>query len=477
MKRLTLAAAVTLAFNGAAFAQRAPNQVIVYTPEGGTVSIGRRSTNTSTKVEVLVNKQDVVKQVVMEWKFIANEGSSFTLPVTPQKVRYGVTGFWVEKILEAGGTCTNAFFGSDPREGVVKRCEYWTGPPQVAVKPPPTDHGAGLPVNIDGLIFHSGIDYAYLSEPGPQKPPAAPGDWEKSGDLRTVCTTTKMARDDPIVNPGQPGTAHMHTFFGAVNINAYTTVDNIRAAGQRSSCRGGMINATGYWVPTMVDLTTGKAIPPKANLVYYKTEMWSYMNTGAILQPLPHGLRMVAGDAKATSGTNWNTSYGCLMVTLGGNRPVPTDRTDKQIPDWCATGDEMWAVIKFPSCWDGVNLDSPDHKSHMAFVEFNDGPTWTPQRQYRCPSTHPVVLVAISYHIQYVVPANPDEMKNWALSSDVYKTSSPSTPGGYSAHADWMYGWDPAISDLWGKNCSQVRRDCGSHEVGDGRQALEFDGN
>jgi|KBSMisStaDraftv2_1062788.scaffolds.fasta_scaffold17399_4 hypothetical protein len=476
MKKTSLSVAIAIAF-GSAQAQRAPNEVIIYTPVDGTVSIGRRSTNTNRTVEVLVNKQDKVKQIVMEWKFVANEGQPFVIPVYPQKVRYGVTGFWIEKILEAGGTCTNAFFGGDPREGVVKRCEYWTGPPQVVIKPPPTDHGAGLPVNIDGITFQPGINYQYLSEPGPQKPVAQPGDWEKGGDLRTLCNATKMARDDPIVNPGQPGAAHMHTFFGAVNINAYTTPENIRLNNQFSSCRGGMINSTGYWVPTLFDMATGKAIVPRQNLVYYKTQLWSYMIGFPNITPLPQGLRMVTGDAKATSGTNWNTSYGCLMPALGYNRPIPTDRTDKQIPDWCAVGDQMWQVINFPQCWDGVNLDSPDHKAHMAFPVANTIPPGTPERQYKCPDTHPKVIVAISYHIQYNVPANPDEMKKWALSSDVYKNTEPDKPGGYSSHGDWMYGWDPAISNLWGANCSQVRRDCGSHEVGDGRQALEFQGN
>lgn len=24
--------------------------------------------------------------------------------------------------------------------------------------------------------------------------------------------------------------------------------------------------------------------------------------------------------------------------------------------------------VRFPSCWDGVNLDSPDHMAHMRYV-------------------------------------------------------------------------------------------------------------
>ncbi|KAH8802173.1 hypothetical protein F5882DRAFT_155099 [Hyaloscypha sp. PMI_1271] len=39
----------------------------------------------------------------------------------------------------------------------------------------------------------------------------------------------------------------------------------------------------------------------------------------------------------------------------------------------------------FPTCWDGVNLDMPDHKSHVAYPAGAD-----------CPSKHPVQLPLIS---------------------------------------------------------------------------------
>ena len=49
----------------------------------------------------------------------------------------------------------------------------------------------------------------------------------------------------------------------------------------------------------------------------------------------------------------------------------------------------------FPSCWDGKNLDSPDHKSHMSYPNgaFNDG---------TCPPSHPVHLISLFY--EYTMP-------------------------------------------------------------------------
>jgi hypothetical protein len=44
-----------------------------------------------------------------------------------------------------------------------------------------------------------------------------------------------------------------------------------------------------------------------------------------------------------------------------------------------------------------------------------------------------------------------------------------SLPGGYSSHADWVNGWEKAISDAWAAGCVEARRDCHAHLLGDGR--------
>ena len=69
-------------------------------------------------------------------------------------------------------------------------------------------------------------------------------------------------------------------------------------------------------------------------------------------------------------------------------------------PDWAERPnffdhqcpDGMRAQVFFPSCWDGVNLDSADHKSHMAYPigEYNNG---------YCPDTHPVHIISLFYEL------------------------------------------------------------------------------
>jgi hypothetical protein len=311
----------------------------------------------------------------------------------------------------------------------------------------------------------SGITEALLTPPGAVPPLPGEGDWEHPGAFRLVCNWSRMSFDDPLVYPNQPGAAHHHTFFGNTDVDAFSTTATLRTRGA-ATCRGGTINLSAYWVPSMVDTTTGKPVVPKALIVYYKTGIWTYMNDNSVIQPLPKGLQMIAGDSRAA--VPGGGQFECFSPTLEQTR-AGTIVTAIQAN--CEAGHELRTHLTFPQCWDGINLDSPDHKSHMAYpVQFWNGDA---QRQYRCPATHPVVLPQITYNVQYTVPTA-GATGQWRLSSDAYDSSQ---PGGYSLHGDWMDGWDPDVSDLWGVKCMRERRDCGSANLGDGRNALEFQGN
>ena len=59
------------------------------------------------------------------WATIAAEGQSFSVDGS-QTVRYGAGSNFVTKTLSGTGTCSNAFFGSDPASGTVKSCQLAT---------------------------------------------------------------------------------------------------------------------------------------------------------------------------------------------------------------------------------------------------------------------------------------------------------------------------------------------------------------
>lgn len=269
------------------------------------------------------------------------------------------------------------------------------------------------------------------------------------GEFRTVCGVSHMAYEDPIVFPNQPGRSHLHTFFGNTGVNAYTTPESLRNIGN-STCRGGLSNRSAYWVPTMLDLRTGNPVTVDAIGVYYKTGMIP----ANLIKSIPKGLRMVAGDAsRNTSAYNRASRFKCI----GG--PAKQNGLYGQGIANCDAGATLFQEIFFPQCWDGKNLDSPDHKSHMSYW------IYTKDKTYVCPDSHPVALPEITFNIAYLVPKSNDPL-HWRLSSDKYDSS---LPGGYSSHGDWFNGWQEEVSNSWAKSCLAAGKDCHSHLLGDGR--------
>ncbi len=281
-----------------------------------------------------------------------------------------------------------------------------------------------------------------------------------TGAFRTTCAFAKMARIDPIVFPGTVGQSHLHTFFGNVAVNENSTTDSLLAFGN-STCRGGIANRSGYWVPTMIDTATGQPVVPDALNVYYKSGAF----TGdKLTRGVPQGLRMVAGNPTASAPRADNDVFAYRFKCIGG----PNGENDKYgsaIPN-CDLGASVWQEIFFPQCWDGVNLDSPDHKSHMSYPVMVPDPTstrgWPMQA---CPASHPVILPAITFNVIYTARSLNASLK-WRLSSDNY---DPAQPGGYSSHADWFNGWRHDVSEAWFQNCLVAKKDCHSHLLGDWR--------
>jgi Domain of unknown function (DUF1996) len=265
------------------------------------------------------------------------------------------------------------------------------------------------------------------------------------GAFRIVCGFSHMAYDDPIVYPGQPGRSHLHTFFGNTMTDGNTTVDSL-VSGGNSTCNGGTINRSAYWVPSLINTVNGAPIAPHWAIFYYKgTGMPTHL-----INPMPNGLRMIAGDARATSAPNASHGifrYHCERPDFSGYG------YGLAVPD-CEPGDAVSVELWFPQCWDGRNLDAPDHKSHMAYPTNNV-----------CPASHPVTLPQITFNISWRVPSNA-RGSQLRFSSDAYPTTS---PGGYSMHGDWFMGWKPDIRDAWINNCVRASRDCHAHLLGDGR--------
>ena len=270
------------------------------------------------------------------------------------------------------------------------------------------------------------------------------------GEFRISCTPSHMSNDDPIVYPNQPGAAHHHTFFGNTSVNAKSNLMTLSSTGN-STCSGGIMNRSAYWFPSVIDTATNKPIAPDFSIFYYKANFIA----GELIQPPPKGLRMIAGNSKGTTAANSKSMFTCIP---------PNDKISRPFYGWsrsipaCPVNWEMDMSIGFPQCWDGVNLDSPDHISHMAPADTSISP-------YRCPATHPVPIPSIALNMRFKVVEGMD-LSKWRLSSDNYSTT---LPGGYSAHTDWVNGWDEEFMKGIIKNCLNKKQDCHAHLLGDGR--------
>jgi hypothetical protein len=277
-----------------------------------------------------------------------------------------------------------------------------------------------------------------------------------NGDIaiRVFCGISHMNNDDPLVFPNQQGASHHHTFFGNTSVNYKSDLNNLANTGN-STCSGGIMNRSAYWHPSMID-ANGRAMPPDNSdgngqgvLFYYKAGYDGVKPED--IKPVPKGLKILTGNSKATTVAEMqNASYHCLQHSTG------TDylRNSKAIPN-CNVGDSVTMVMEFPRCWDGKNLDSPNHKDHMNTAQNGS-----------CPATHPVPLPQITFNMRWKV-TKVNEALTWRLASDNYKFDGKNA--GYSAHADYVAGWNEELMATLVKNCLNARRDCGADIIGDGR--------
>jgi len=258
------------------------------------------------------------------------------------------------------------------------------------------------------------------------------------GDTFTVnCAPLTLQRSDPIVNPGIASN-HVHSIVGG---NAFQrTMGPMDATKANSTSCDKAIDHSNYWVPHLYHQRADKMwemVPFGHTAVYYQKRACDYnpnirsCDKSVVPLAFPDGFRMVAGDPmrrtfNASDFAHRAVSFACL----GGG-----GRYNNLPPHGCSP---LRAQVYFPSCWDGKNLDSEDHKSHVSYPaigDYNGGV---------CPMSHPVALFSIFYEFFFDTGSFGDMQFAFANGDAT----------GYGYHGDFVMGWtDRALLQTAHKDC------------------------
>jgi hypothetical protein len=178
--------------------------------------------------------------------------------------------------------------------------------------------------------------------------------------------------DNVIVAPGvKNGAHHLHDYVGNQTNDAFAN-NNTFAAGQ-TSCQNQQDKSLYYWPVLRVQNGTqdfdqnndggGKEGNVGKILVAKQAQIKFVGNPTSKVVAMPQFLRIITGDAKAfTNGTaNANAHWSCTgfenKVQLTDKYPI------------CPQGSNVVRTFAFQSCWDGQNIDSANHRTHVAFAD------------------------------------------------------------------------------------------------------------
>jgi len=331
--------------------------------------------------------------------------------------------------------------------------------------PPPTTSPSPSPSLLGEVAIASEFDpYSELTS-APIPASAAP---DVVGAFRFICSAGQLLHDDPIVYPGQAGKSHLHQFYGNTGANASSTYASLRKSGQ-STCMS-PLNRSAYWMPAMLD-GKGNVVRPDHIQIYYKRRPKSdpkcSLTSGDPAAEgncvnLPNGLKFVFGyDMVTGTPPTGETYFNCK----GTGATAGHYATIEAAVGKCVTGGQIGAVIKAPACWDGKNLDSANHRDHVAYAAYYNG-------IYKCPTTHPYVIPGFTLQAWYTIAAG-DDLKLWSLASDAMH---PELPHGSTFHADFFMAWDPTVHDMWESNCLDKLLNCSAGVLGNGWMMKQFDG-
>jgi hypothetical protein len=160
----------------------------------------------------------------------------------------------------------------------------------------------------------------------------------------------------------------------------------------------------------------------------------------------PAGFRYIIGNASANSlpaGDDWGHGGLSYVIDTGTGNPIPATQS---FPKSGTAPKHLEIGLVGATCWDGVNLDSPDHISHTAYRD-----NFTP-----CPASHPYSIPQIKLEVGF-------DMLGVDFSQLVLATGD---RAGFSWHFDYVFGWQPGFLDkvMADPSCGDLQNAYGQDE-------------
>ncbi|KZV96135.1 hypothetical protein EXIGLDRAFT_559326, partial [Exidia glandulosa HHB12029] len=257
-----------------------------------------------------------------------------------------------------------------------------------------------------------------------------------AGDAFVVnCAPLTTQRSDPIVSPGV-ASGHVHTVVGGNAFSRNMSSPEAPLQSNATTCDKKLDHSI-YWIPQLYH----QGEDGKFQLVHFNGAAIYYLNRACnytedlycdkskFAAAFPPGMRMIAGDTTRRTQndsdiTNRAVSYMCM-----------NDDESHEVHGFPETSCKtLRAQVFFPSCWDGVNIDSANHKDHVSYPtghytgDFGGGV---------CPTTHPIGLISLFFEFFFDTSAYGPNDPN-AASRLVWANGDAT---GFGLHGDFMMGW------------------------------------